>query len=490
MPLFDIVKSMSVAEKRHFKMYVGNSGKDKPPKYVELFDVLNKQTELDETAITKAGFVPTDKSFLQEKIEESLHMQHLGKNVDSKLKWLSESMGRLYDKKHWAELRKCIKKAKQLAEEHERFLDWLQAIQWEKELVRSGESKKIYERYEQLVAEETVVRQKFNEEIDCQNLRMQIDMLRLKDIMLSTPEIRQKFEEITKSPLAQNDTPPFSVKAKINYFHFKSVVTLYEKKPIQACQHAQSLIDIFENNKSFKKQHLSWYKSSLCLFSQICYLSGQTQKIPFAIDKIIDIDSTGQDGFRKVCTYGLLYAISNLDKERGEEYILKIEALIKSDKGDIRTGVKLTLFYNIIIFYSIFDNWQKVNEWLSKILNYKRTDDRRDLQYAARVLSLMNHYEHESNDMDNHIQAIAKYLKSNEQHTTTNQYIIQSFRDLYKAINRKEQQPIWQALQDFLAQKMTEQNQTPRQLGLKELQIWCKAKINNTTMAEIIRKEL
>jgi len=156
----------------------------------------------------------------------------------------------------------------------------------------------------------------------------------------------------------------------------------------------------------------------------------------------------------------------------------------------VRDGRKLTLFYNTIVFYSLFHEWQKVNEWLSKILTYKRTDDRRDLQYAARILSLVNHYELESDDMENHIQAVAKYLKSNQQYTETNQRIIQAFRDLYKAINRKEQQPIWQGLQDFLTQKMTEQNLTNRQLGLEELQVWCKAKIQNTTMAEIIRKKL
>lgn len=62
---------------------------------------------------------------------------------------------------------------------------------------------------------------------------------------------------------------------------------------------------------------------------------------------------------------------------------------------------------------------------------------------------------------------------------------------LHRAIdyNSKEQEPIWEALQNFLAQKINEQNQTTRQLGLEELQIWCKAKLQKTTMAEIIRQE-
>jgi len=490
MPLFDIIKSMSAAEKRHFKLYAGSSRKDKSHKYVKLFDMINKQPKSDESAVEKAGFKPMDKNLLQEKIEESLHVQYLGKHVDSKLKWLLESMPRLYERKLWNELRKCIKKTRQLAEKHERFWDALQAVQWEKKLLfESRGSKNLYERYDRLIGEETELRRKQDEEMNCYNLRIRIDMLRLKDIALSKPENRAKFEEITNSSLVQNKIIPSSTKAQINYFHFKSVVSLYNKKPMEAYQYAQSLVDVFENNTSFKSQHLSWYKSSLCVFSQICHFSSQTKQIPAIIDKIEKIDGIGKDGFKTVCVYGLLYAIANLDKQRGEEYIIKIQALIKEDKGDVRDGVKLTLFYNTLVFYSYFDEWQKSKEWLSKILTYKRTDDRRDLQYAARILSLMNHYELESDDMDNHIQAIAKYLKTNQQYTETNHYILQAFRDLYKAINRKERLTIWENFDNYLTQKKQEQTLAPHQLGLEELQIWCKAKINNTTIAEIIRKK-
>jgi len=145
MPLFDIIKSMSAAEKRHFKLYASITGKDKSPKYVELFDVLNKQTEFDGSAIEEGGFIAADKNFLQEKIDASLHVQYLGKSADSKIKWLLEGMDRLAQREHWNELRKGIKKVKQLAEKHERFADWLQALKWEKEwLSKSGERKNLY----------------------------------------------------------------------------------------------------------------------------------------------------------------------------------------------------------------------------------------------------------------------------------------------------------------------------------------------------------
>jgi len=482
---------MSAAEKRHFKLQVGSAEKDKLPKYVELFDIINKQTIPDDTVVLKAGFNSGDKNFLNEKIDESLHILYLGKSIESKLKWLSESMERLFDRGHWNELQKCIKKAKQLSQKHEKFLDWLQAIYWEKEfLAQSKENRNVYERYERLVEEETEVRQKLGEEIDYANLVRQLKLFRIKDIRLNKPESRKKFNQISNSPLLQSNKIPYSLKSRINYFYLKTIIARYNKKLDEAYTYAQSLIDVFEGNQVFKKRHPIWYKSSLCMFSEICYLSKRFHEIPDIIIKIEHIEGDSREEFKTVCLHGMLYAITSLDKEKGKTYIQKIEQLIKEDKDDIRDGRKLALFYNTVVFYSFFGEWQKSNEWLSKILTYKRTDDRRDLQYAARILSLMNHYELESDDMDNHIIAVAKYLKTNQQYTETNQYIIQTFRDLYKAINRKERLPIWENLNNFLTKKIQEQTLTTRQLGLEELQIWCKAKINNTTMAEIVRETI
>jgi len=392
MPLFDIIKSMSAAEKRHFKLQAGSTEKGKLPKYVELFDIINRQTVSDDTVILKAGFSSADKNFLNEKIDESLHILYLGKSTNSKLKWLSESMERLFEREHWSELEKCIKKAKQLAGKHEKFLDWLQAIHWEKELLtQKKESRNLYERYEKLLEEEAEVRRKLNEEINYKNLYTQMYMLRIKDVRLNKPENRKKFDQIANSSLLKNNTPPHSIQAQANHFQIKTIIARYNKKPDEAYTNAQSLIHVFEHNQLFRQKHITWYKHSLCLFSEVCYISEKHQHIPDIIDKIESIEGSEREGFKMVCLHGILYAISNLNKEKGEEYISKIRQLIEEDKGNIRDGRKLSLFYNIAVFYIVFEKWKKVNEWLSKILNYKRTDDRRDLQYAARILSLMNH---------------------------------------------------------------------------------------------------
>lgn len=98
--------------------------------------------------------------------------------------------------------------------------------------------------------------------------------------------------------------------------------------------------------------------------------------------------------------------------------------------------------------------------------------------------------ELDSDEMDNHIRSVSKYLKTNERYTKINQMILQAFRDLYKAINRKERLPIFERFNNSISQKLKEQGKASQQLGLQELELWCQAKLKNCIIAEIINQKM
>jgi len=78
---------MSKAEKRHFKLYA-QTGKKSPPKYVKLFDLINKQEAYDEQATRENGFKSDDKNLLMEKLLDSAHVMQLHKSADNELRLL------------------------------------------------------------------------------------------------------------------------------------------------------------------------------------------------------------------------------------------------------------------------------------------------------------------------------------------------------------------------------------------------------------------
>jgi len=132
MQLYDLIQSMTKSEKRHFKLHVQIiKYKKETPKYILLFDLINSQTEYDEEAIREEGFGSSVKSFLHEKLLESLHLFHLYKLIDNELNALLSQIYVLFEKKIWDEMGRKIKKTKQIAKDNERFLVLLETIELE-----------------------------------------------------------------------------------------------------------------------------------------------------------------------------------------------------------------------------------------------------------------------------------------------------------------------------------------------------------------------
>ncbi len=485
MSIIELVNSLSVAEKRHFTLYTDIKGKGNTPKYIKLFALINKSVTITNTEIGEAGFKADDKTFLKEKIEESLHGLYLGKSVVSKLKWLTESMERYFNKQQWTDLSKCISKTKKIACKYEKYLDWLQAIYWEKEmLVAQPESKQRLEKIEKLIEEEQDVKGNFDEEMDYYNLRISLDSLLIKDIKLIDKENKKKFVRIISTKLLSEHAKPVSKKSKVNYYHVKTRTAYYEGEKQKSYTMAKKLVGVFENNRLFMDEHMDWYKKSICLLSGVCIFSGQVEEIP----KLIKIVGNDDAHFKIACLHGLRYSIIKLDKDRGISYLKRIRTIIENPNHQIRPGRQLAIFYNGAVFCSFFGNWQEMHYWIEKIFNAKRTDDRHDIQYCARILNLINQFELQSDDMDNQIQATEKYFTRKDQYTRTNRHIIQAFRHLYRAINRKEMISIWNDLWQYLQPKVVNNNASTQQLGLGELFIWCTSKIENVSMGEVYKK--
>lgn len=484
---------MSKAEKRYFHLYAQmGGGKGGAPKYVRLFDLIDKQIEYDDEAVKKGGFNSTDKAFLNEKIQESLHILYLNKSKKAELELQLSYIPRLMERNLHTELQKRLKKARQLAEEQADFSVLLDIIQLEKKLIISKVEKDIYVKIKALIIEENKVRQQLNSTLDYQNLRIEIDILRSKDVRLTKPENKILFEQFTTSPLLDADPTSLPINAQANFHRIKCIVYQYAGKHDKAYTHAQALVALFDDNKQFKGNNLFEYKRSLCLFSELCYISGNYDEIPDMMDKIEAIPIKSEDGdtevFKTVCLFGLLYALVKADREVGLKYIHKIETLWDKHAPNIRVRRQLSYFYNIMIFFSLFSEWKEADKWLEKILNFGRTNAKKDVQTAARIWKLVVGCELEPEELDNHIQRAFRYLTRNNQYGETEKHILEAFRGLHKSIEKKEKQQAWQKLHDYLTIRLNKQERSTHFVGMEELHLWCASKLEGLTIAELMRK--
>lgn len=127
-PLFDLISSLSQAEKRYFRLFASNASGENEKNYVHLFDLIEKQTKdgngYDESAIVSAlntKYFAQLKRHTYLKVMECLRSFDAHQSVDVSIATLLHEFEILLQRSLYKQSRKVLQKAKKLAEQQQRF---------------------------------------------------------------------------------------------------------------------------------------------------------------------------------------------------------------------------------------------------------------------------------------------------------------------------------------------------------------------------------
>ncbi len=486
MLLHEFIQSMSRAEKRYFKLYA-QIGQKSPPKYVNLFDLINKQDTYDEQAIKKKKFNSDDKKLLMEKLLDAKHTMQLHKTVDAELRLLLDYFSILNEKRHWQLLDKYIRKAKQLAQENERFHMLLEILKWEQSLMFKTIKTDFDKKINTLVEEKKAVQAQLNNELEYYDLSMRLDALLLGDAKLNKPESQEKFNRLINSPLLHQNAKPLSKKAMLDYCHIKAFYHRSKKEFEQVLHYYRLILELFNKNKFlFQIREYTAFYVKVYFWEKALSL-----KLKKAIDdeELLQIKNLPNSSILtnyNIHLQSLTYCIRTADKGKGEELILQAEQQWEHYTKHIKE-TRLSIFsYTVMIFYCLFEEWENAQTWLDKVTAIHRVNDRKDIQIAARLWQLIICYELTPFDLDKHTQSAYKYFVRNEHYFEVEQQVLKMFRDLYKAITRDEKKVIWQEMIDFIEERRKKGDVLQR--GLENIQVWCQSKIARISTVEVIEQ--
>lgn len=131
--LFALIKSMSKAEKRYFKLYSTFQSGSK--NYLELFSMLDKQVSYNEAKVRKRfegekflSQLHVTKNYLYNLILKGLEMLHQGKTVKAQVPSLLSRIDILMDRELYTQALKLWKKTNKMALEQELLTDQLKLL--------------------------------------------------------------------------------------------------------------------------------------------------------------------------------------------------------------------------------------------------------------------------------------------------------------------------------------------------------------------------
>src|SRR5450432_3808345 len=178
--LFQLIKSLEKAEKRHFKLYINRSSARENLKIVQLFDALDKIREYNEQALLKKmpGVTKPQlanlKVHLYKQILASLRLLKSTDSLDLQLNEQFDYAHILYKKGLFLQSLRILDRAKETARSNQKFIFLPQIIALEKRIENLHITRSMQDRAELLSTEATEVNDHIDMVTRLSNLALQL----------------------------------------------------------------------------------------------------------------------------------------------------------------------------------------------------------------------------------------------------------------------------------------------------------------------------
>ena len=151
--LFLLIKSLTKAEKRNFKLYANRIQGGNQLKFIQLFDAMDRLVEYDEEQLlkriedTEKKQLPNLKRHLYKQLLISLRLIHIEKNIDIEIREQIDFARILYGKGMYMQSLKILDRISKIAYDHHQDLLHLEILEFQKfiearHITRSRESQK------------------------------------------------------------------------------------------------------------------------------------------------------------------------------------------------------------------------------------------------------------------------------------------------------------------------------------------------------------
>ncbi|MEW6469725.1 MAG: hypothetical protein AB1458_12410 [Bacteroidota bacterium] len=458
--LFRLIKSLTKAEKRNFKLYASRHTAAEDNNYVRLFNAIDAQREYDEQAITMRFGVrqfSIVKARLYDAVLRSLDAFHAHSSIDARLKRDLHCAEILYKKSLYDLCAKLLTSAKKVAQKYERHSSLLEIYQWEKRLIEkdnySGMNEEDINRF---LKEDELIGEKVRNFNDYWNIKSRLFMILNKRGKVRNQEELTSFKKIIDNTLLKAESSALSAETKYLYYHIYSAYYFglgdYEK----CYEHLQKNVDLIESHTHIFEEEPNIYfsvltniiyiGSQLRRYDEVFRYLGMLREVPrkFEISRNEDLE---------IKLFSSAYSIeltlyNNLGEfERALALVPKIEEGLEK-YADKLNKVRVAYFCSSIAnAYFGAGKFSLALKWNNQILNNKAIEEIEDAHCFAEIMNVIIHIELKNDDLIPYtIKSVHRYLKARKRVYTFENIFLSFVDKLMKDKDKKRLETIYSDL--------------------------------------------
>jgi len=496
--LHKLIKSLSQAEKRYFKVYASRHVIADGNDYVKLFDAVAAQKEYDEQAIKEKfknqSFLKrfaAVKNYLHQLIIKSMRTFHAASTIDTELKEMLIDIDFLYQKGLYKQCKKMHAKAEKIAKETDKKTRLLELLEWKTKLFQAVNNDLETESfYKKIFLEESKILDSIKLSLAIKTELQDIfsgihkkGFARSKDDLKLMLQLIKKYEKLNYNQLTFND------KYYINYIN-----TVYYNS---SGDYSQSLIYTQRNvlliesiPAKLREEEVEKYIVTLNnLVVNYLNLKKHTETHPF-ISKIRSLatHTIRENVLLWITSYKLILGVSIKlgDYDEAERIVNETIIGLESYSDKIPANEVVTFKYNCAIVFFANKKYSKAISFLNDIINDNEQFLRDDIQSFARILRLIILWEKGEQEMLPYAALSAyRFLYKRKRLYKFENIVLQFIKDKLPHINTKARQSeAFKELQEKM-DLLFKDNFEKKVLDYFDFSTWIESKINKKDFKQL-----
>ena len=503
--LYELVNSLSGSEKRYFTIFVSKQSSNKSPKinkYIQLFNIVDKQLVYDENAIKKSIY-PNQKiesrkfselkHYLYELILKSLQSYDEKTSIDFKLKSMLSNVRVLVKRSLYDHCDDILDKAKKLAYQHNQFFIVLEVLKWKKQIAYSQSNISfLNDELSNINNEEHHLIEKITKHGDYQTLFFQFLISLKRDAITRNDERLEELKLLITNELLDFEQFPDFYEAQVLFYRIHGIYHSSTRSYKDYYSTNSALIDLMESQSNFLKEDPSVYISVITNQIFSCGMLRKYEEVNQNLIKLRTIQPiTNDDKYKIFLHYYLnkmVLCTENGDFKGGVQLIDERELESKQfPKATFLFSLNYCLVYSYLYFGA--ERYDEALNWLNQLLDYSDNLQRQDLQSVARILQIITHYElRNSLFLEYLLRSTYRYLRKRNRLYAFEQRIIKFIKKSRNIITRKALQDEFIKLRaDFITMR-----DDPKEgfiLRYFDFISWLDSKIESQTFAEVLQSK-
>ncbi len=501
--LFQLIKSLEKAEKRHFKLYIKRSSSNEDLKIIELFDAMDKLVEYDEPLLLKKlksiekPQLSNIKVHLYKQLLASLRLLKSADSIDLQLNEQFDYAHILYKKGLFVQSLKLLDKAKETAKNNHKVNFLLQAIALEKRIETLHINRSMQIRAEQLSAEINSVNYRIDMMAKLSNLAMLLYSWFIQNGHVRGIDDENKIKNYLLEHLPAKAWEQTGFYEKMFLYQSYSWYAYINLDFLKYYRYAQKWVNIFDDLPIMIRVETGHYIKGLHTLLNAHFDLRNYKKFNETLQKFEMFAETDRvklhDNFK---TQAFVYIYSakinqhNMEGTFSQGILLVPHILQKLKEYEIFIdGHRIMVMnYKIACMYFGNGNYDVCIDYLQPIIN-QSSDVRNDLQSYARLLHLMAHYELGNFELIEYLtKSVYRFMAKKQNLTIIEEEMFKFLRKSFHVNRSKIQLELGHFLNKIVA--FNNNKHQTRTFAYLDILTWVESKVNRTTMSKILQQKL